>query len=109
MEVAFQVQEKPHLERAHWPGLGRKHCRGSGGVLRPVNLCKVEMFRHLSQLPLVSLRTENARLVEKTGQVGMETSRILVTTLATGFAGEKHGESLRRTAKFGAIRGDQIG
>lgn len=78
-------------------------------MLRPVNLCRVEMFLHFSQLPLVSLRTENARLVEKTGQVGMETWRILVTTLATGFAGEKHGESLRRTAKFGAIRGDQIG
>lgn len=77
-------------------------------MLGPVNLCKVEMFLHLSQLPLVGLRTENARLVEKTGQVGMETSRILMTTLSTGFAGEKHGESLRRNAKFGAIRGDQI-
>lgn len=59
-------------------------------MLRPVNLCEAEMFLHLSQLPLVSLRTENARQVEKTGQVGMETSGILVTTLTTGFAGEKH-------------------
>lgn len=60
-----EPQEKRHLERAQGPGLHREPCRGSEGVLRPVNLCEAEMFLHLSQLPLVSQRTENARRVEK--------------------------------------------
>lgn len=104
-----EPQEKHHLERAQGPGLHREPCRGSEGVLRPVNLCEAEMFLHLSQLPLVSQRTENARRVEKKGQVGMETSGILVTTLRTGLLERNTGESLRGTAKVGAIRGDQIG
>lgn len=72
---------------------------------RPVNLFGSGNVSALKSAPSCQPGNE---LVGKTGRVGMETPRILVTKLLTGFAGDQRGESSRRNVWCDSGRPDRM-